>query len=160
SDLESLASIALDRAKKLGCSYADIRINRYRNRSVSLRTSPDRSAGMMSGKVNHVPGVVENEVFGFGVRVLHSGAWGFAASPMVTKDEVARITTQAAGIARANAALRQKPVELAPVPSYRDTYVTPHTKDPFGVSVQEQLGYLQRVNDAAKKVKGVTSVNS
>src|SRR5262249_42273126 len=150
----------LDRAKKLGCSYADIRINRYRNRTVSLRTSPDRSAGMMSGKVNHVPGVIESETFGFGVRVLHSGAWGFAASPVVAKAEIARVTAQAAAIARANAALRQRPVELAPVPAYHDTYVTPHTKDPFEVPVQDQLAFLQQVHEAAKKVKGVTSVNS
>src|SRR5215813_5656602 len=160
SDLEALANVALDKARKLGCSYADIRINRYRNRSVALRTSPDRSAGMMSGKVNSVPAVVETESFGFGVRVLHSGAWGFAASPTVDKDTIARVTTQAAGIARANAALRQRPVELAAVPAYRDRYETQHTKDPFAVSVQDQIGFLQSVNDAVKKVKGIVNVNS
>lgn len=100
SELETLANVALDKARKLGCSYADIRINRYRNRSVSLRTSPDRSAGTAGGKVNHVPGVVENETYGFGVRVLHSGMWGFAASPLVSKDSIARVAAQAVGIAR------------------------------------------------------------
>lgn len=160
TELEALANTALDKARKLGCSYADIRINRYRNRSVSLRTSPDRSAGMMSGKVNHVPGVVENETYGFGVRVLHSGTWGFAASPVVNKDNVARVTAQAAGIARANAALRQRAVELAPVPAYRDTYSTPYEKNPFDIPIQDQLAFLQSVNDGAKKVRGVVSVNS
>ena len=51
AELKPLADVALNQAKKLGCSYADIRINRYRNQTVSLRTSPDRGAGMMSGKV-------------------------------------------------------------------------------------------------------------
>ena len=99
-ELKTLADVALNQAKKLGCSYADIRINRYRNQFVSLSTRPDRGAGMMSGKVNTVPAVIESESFGFGVRVLHSGTWGFAASPRVTKDEIARVTAEAVGIAK------------------------------------------------------------
>jgi TldD protein len=158
--LESLGAIALDRAKKLGCSYADIRINRYRNRNLGLRTSPDRSAGAGSGKVNHVPAVIESESFGFGVRVLHSGTWGFAASPVVAKDEIARVTAQAVAIARANSVLTKRPVQLAPVPAYKDKYVTPHEKDPFGVPVHDQLALLQEVNETAKRVPGVVSVNS
>ncbi len=160
AELKALADVALNQARTLGCSYADIRINRYRNRSVSLRTSPDRSAGMMGGKVNHVPGVVESESFGFGVRVLHSGTWGFAASPSVKRDEIARVTGRAVAIARANSALRQRPVELAPVPAYQDRYVTPHRKDPFDIPIKDQLAYLQAVNDAAKQVAGVINVNS
>ncbi len=80
AELQNLAAVALERAKAAGCTYADIRINRYRSRNVGLRSSPDRSAGMMSGKMNHVPAVIESERFGFGVRVLHSGTWGFAAT--------------------------------------------------------------------------------
>ena len=158
--LRALADAALDRARKLGCSYADIRINRYRNQTVGLRTSPDRAAGTASGKVNHVPSVIETESFGFGVRVLHSGTWGFAASPRVEKDEIARVTQDAVTIARANAALRQRPVTLAPVPSYQDRYATPLEKNPFDVPIQEKLALLQAVNDSAKKVQGVMNVNS
>ena len=160
AELKALADVALNRARKLGCSYADIRINRYRNQQTAIRTSPDRSAGMMSGKVNHVPSVIESETFGFGVRVIHSGTWGFAASPRVDKDEIARVTAQAAEIAKANSALRRKPVQLAPVEAYQDRYQTPFQKNPFDVPIGDKLGYLQQVNDAAKKVQGVTSVNS
>jgi TldD protein len=160
AELKTLAGVALNQAKKLGCSYADIRINRYRNQTVLLRTSPDRGAGMMSGKVNHVPGAVETESFGFGVRVLHSGTWGFAASPRVTKDEIARVTGEAAGIARANSALQKRPVQLAPVPPYQDRYVTPFEKNPFDVPVQDKLALLQSVHEAARKTPGVMSVNS
>jgi TldD protein len=159
-ELESLAAVALARAKQLGCSYADIRINRYHNRSVSLRSSPDRAGGMVGGRVLHVPGVFEVGSFGFGVRVIHSGVWGFAASPRVDKDEIARVTADAVSIARANAAIKQAPVVLAPVPAYKDKYVTPHEKDPFATSIQDQVGFLQAVNDAAKSVPGVFSVNS
>ena len=156
AQLRALADAALDRARKLGCSYADIRINRYRNQTVGLRTSPERG----SGKVNHVPSVVETESFGFGVRVLHSGAWGFAASPRVDKDEIARVTQEATTIARANATLRRRPVELAPVPAYQDRYATPFEKNPFDVPIQDKLALLQSVNAAAKGVPGVQTVNS
>jgi TldD protein len=160
SELQTLADVALNRAKKLGCSYADIRINRYRNQTVSLRTSPDRAAGMVSGKVHHVPAVLESETYGFGVRVLHSGTWGFAASPRVDKEEIGRVTGQAVAIAKANSALRKKPITLAPVPAYRDRYTTPLEKNPFDVPIGDKLAYLQQANEAAKKVQGVMSVNS
>jgi TldD protein len=156
TDLEDLADVALERARALGASYADIRINRYRNRSVSLRTSPERG----SERVHHVPGVIETGSLGFGVRVIHSGSWGFAAAPQVTKDAIARATADAVAIARANAAIQRKPVQLAPVPAYKDRYVTPHTRDPFEVSIQDQIALLQGVHDAAGKVKGMRSMNS
>jgi TldD protein len=159
ADLRGLADVALARARQLGCSYADIRINRYRNQTVSLRTSPDRGAGS-TGKVNHVPSISETGSYGFGVRVLHSGTWGFAASPRVDKDEIARVTATAVGIARANAALTRRPVQLAPVAAAEGRYVTPFEKDPFEVPVQDKLALLQGAHEAAKKVRGVVTVNS
>ena len=41
-----------------------------------------------------------NQSFGFGVRVLVKGAWGFAASGKVTPEEVRRITQQAVEVAQ------------------------------------------------------------
>src|SRR5204863_9538317 len=78
----ALADAALSTAKKLGASYADIRINRYRNQNVSTR---EREVLNVSSAQN----------FGFGVRVLINGTWGFAASPVMTIDEVVRITKEA-----------------------------------------------------------------
>ncbi len=36
---------------------------------------------------------------GFGVRVIHGGVWGFASSPIVTEDEIRRITRVAIEVA-------------------------------------------------------------
>src|SRR5436190_3314981 len=98
-----LADIAIARAKKLGATYADIRINRYRNESVFTREE-------------RVQNVSRTQSFGFGVRVLLKGAWGFAASHLVTPEAVRRITEQAIEIARANAAFQRRPVEMVPSP--------------------------------------------
>src|SRR5262245_65972573 len=73
--LREMAAFALDQAKKAGASYADIRMNRYRSQVVSLRSQPD----FATGKLNHVPSVSDAKTFGFGIRVLAGGAWGFSA---------------------------------------------------------------------------------
>ena len=43
--------------------------------------------------------VSSSQNFGFGVRVLINGTWGFAGSPIVTLDEVKRVTSEAVAIA-------------------------------------------------------------
>ena len=67
---------------------------------------------------------------GFGVRVIHSGVWGFASSPIVTEDEIRRITRMATEVAKASAIAKKVDVRLAPVPAYTDYWSSPMTKDP------------------------------
>ena len=55
---------------------------------------------------------------GFGVRVVHSGVWGFASSPIVTEDEIRRITRVADEVAKASAIAKKSDLKLAQVPSY------------------------------------------
>jgi TldD protein len=80
-DKHQLADLAIKQAKKAGATYADIRINRYRNESIFAREQ-------------RVQNVSRTRDFGFGVRVLLKGAWGFAASPIVTPESVRRITEE------------------------------------------------------------------
>src|SRR6184192_3374575 len=77
-DKNQLADLAISRAKKLGATYADIRINRYRNESIFTREQ-------------QVQNVSRSQDFGCGVRVLVKGAWGFAASYKVSPESVRRI---------------------------------------------------------------------
>jgi TldD protein len=84
--LKQLAAFALERARAAGASYADIRINRYQQQTVALRSQPD----FASGTLNHVPSVSSSESFGFGLRVLARGTWGFSASQQVTRQAIAR----------------------------------------------------------------------
>src|SRR5215475_12338038 len=108
-DKNGLADIAIREAKKLGASYADIRINRYRLESIFTREQ-------------RVQNVSRTQDFGFGVRVLLKGAWGFAASPVVTPDSVRRITEMAVQIASANARYQRKPIKLVPTPAVTATW--------------------------------------
>ncbi len=154
--LTALAEVALEAAKKAGATYADIRINRYRDQVVGLRTSPD----FATGKLNHVPAVNETETFGFGVRVIASGTWGFAGSRLVTKEEIARVAREAVAVAKANSVLQKMPVKLAPVKAYVDKWTTPHSKNPFDVPIPEKLALLEKANAEVKAVAKVFSANS
>jgi TldD protein len=146
ADLEKLGAVALNESKKYKATYCDVRIVRLRDQRVGIRLSSDRS-----GKTQAVPTVGEDASFAFGVRIIVNGAWGFASSPIVTPEEIARITGEAAIIAKANATIQPRPIELAPVPKYRDRWETPHEKDPFAVPMAEKLEILRRATAEVKK---------
>ena len=137
-DLERLGAVALAEAKKAGATYADIRINRYRQQFSGYRLSPERGGT----KTDEVPFVTDQASFGFGVRVIAGGQWGFAASPQVSVEEIARITREAVVVAKANAVLQASPVQLAPTRKYVDRWTSAFQKDPFGVSVEEKLDLI------------------
>jgi TldD protein len=145
--MKELAEVALNAARSGGASYADIRIARYRDQTIYTREE-------------RVQSVSDSESFGFGVRVLLGGAWGFAASHLVTRDAIAEAARRALDMARANKAALRRPVELAPVPAYSDTWRSPVVKDPFSVPLKEKADLLLAVNAAAMKVPGAKYVNS
>jgi TldD protein len=153
--LAGLAALALERAKAAGASYADIRINRYRSQFVTFRAQAD----MMTGKELEVPSVGDTESFGFGLRVLADGAWGFSASHDVTREAISRAADEALSIARANAPLRRAPVQLAKTRGYHDTYRTRVVTDPFSVPIDQKLDLLRSIAAEARKVPGVFMVN-
>src|SRR5918996_185156 len=126
-ELRDLADAALASAKQAGATYADVRINRYRNQFIFTR---DR----------RVQNIVNTEDYGFGLRVIVDGTWGFASSSMVTKDEIAKVAAQALAIARANRKVNAEPVVLAPVEAYpKAVWNTPVKKNPFEMPLQPKL---------------------
>ena len=153
ADLEKLGAVALNEAKRLKATYCDIRITRYRNQTMAIRLNPERG----TGKTLAVPTVTDAGSFGFGVRVIANGAWGFASSPFVTPAEIVRITGEAVAVATANSVLQTKPVELAPVAAYRTRWVTPHEKDPFVVPLAEKLDLIRAAANEVKKSDRVFS---
>ena len=151
--LEKLGAVALNEAKKLKASYCDIRINRYRDQSVSVRLNPERG----TGKTLEIPNVRDTESFGFGVRVIVDGAWGFASSPLVNPAEIARITREAVTVAKANASIKSQPVVLAPTKAYKARWTSAFERDPFEVPISDKLALLQDVGREIKKEKRVFS---
>jgi TldD protein len=146
-DKAALGNQAVALAKKLGASYADIRINRYLNENIFTREE-------------RVLNVSQSHSFGFGVRVLVKGAWGFSASHIVTPEAVRRVTRQAVEIAKANALFQQKPVTLVEVEKVIAKWKSGFKKDPFEVPTDAKIEFLLKLNQAALKTKGVSFISS
>jgi TldD protein len=138
---------ALAAARGAGASYADARVVRRRVERVATRE-------------DHVVDLDSDESFGIGVRVVANGAWGFAASYVVTEEEAKRVAEQAVAIAKVNAAVMAHPVELAAVEAYTTSWRTALEKDPFDVSLEEKADLLLGVWAEASKVPEVKYVSA
>ena len=127
----------LERAGKCGASYADVRIMRRENEHIWLRT----------GKVEQLS---RDSSFGFGVRVIVDGAWGFACSPNVTLDEADRVAEEAARTARASASTKRQDVRLAEVEPHVGSYSSHFKVDPFDVPLEDKIGMLKDIDAALR----------
>ncbi|MCS6913717.1 MAG: TldD/PmbA family protein [Myxococcota bacterium] len=145
--LAEVTGRALDAARRAGCSYADVRVVRRRSERISARES-------------RIDEIHLREDYGLGVRVLHGGAWGFAATARVLPQEAARVATQAVEVARAGQAALRRPVQLAANPPHVDVWQTPLSKDPFRIPLQDKADLLLAINAEAMKVPGIAFCTS
>ncbi|MBI1824781.1 MAG: TldD/PmbA family protein [Planctomycetes bacterium] len=141
-----LAQIAMDRVRRGGCDYGDIRLIETRTQNVSAR---DR----------RIANVDERLDSGYGIRVLYRGAWGFAASADFTNDEVRRTADLAVEIARASHTLMKEPVRLADEPVHNDSVKTAFQIDPFTISLNEKCNLLTEVSEALHRQNGIIRSN-
>ena len=176
SKFKGLSDVALGEAKKLGCTYADIRFTRNTNNGVNASGGNREFEGFGAfgggGRGGRGGGRGGGGGFGgggaagptgaagFGVRVIHSGVWGFASSPIVTEDEIRRIARIATEVAKASAIAKRQDVRLAPVPAYIEYWATTMAKDPRQVSQDEKQALVQKVVDTVVKTKEVTNVTA
>lgn len=140
--MNDLAQWALDMIASAGAEYGDVRFLRYRRQN--LYTEDERVSNM-----------TDSEDMGFGVRVIVNGAWGFAGSDRLTKEEVERVTRQALEIARASSTAMLRPVRLVPEPARRESFRTLYQVDPFTVPIDQKVGLLLEVNRRLLKHAGI-----
>src|SRR3954452_24753973 len=136
-----LAAAALSRACDFGVSHADFRFERVRYQHLSVRDG-------------RLQGAEDSEDLGFAVRVVHHGAWGFAAGVALTTDEAVKVTEQAVNVALVASAMTRSPVELAPEPVYDDVaWCSAYEVNPFDVPLAEKTALLEswtrRLGEAA-----------
>lgn len=127
-------SIAMESASSLGADYADIRIQHTRREVVYLRNLSLKNTS------NQV-------VYGYGIRVLKDGAWGFAHNNVFSKDAIHNTVKKAMEIARESAKVKYGDgIILAHERGYIDTYRTSVEKDPFDVPLREKVDLMLEVN--------------
>ncbi len=127
--MKALIHHVLDLAKVKKVTYADIRIVHRQTEEISVK----------NGKVDALN---QNEDFGFGVRVLFQGAWGFAASSKINKAEMEKSLDRAWKIARASSRVKEKDVLLAHAAPIVENYRTPASIDPFSISPDRIIDLL------------------
>ncbi len=138
-----LLLLAIDAAISAGADYADGRVIRSRFEAIGTREQTITR--------------VENSVsFGINLRALVGGSWGFSATQELNRDAVAAMARQAVTIARANNDVAPSQAVLAPVEVFDDVeWVTPHSVDPFAVSLDDKAALLLRTNEEALRVNYV-----
>lgn len=140
--MKQTALKALAEVKVSGVDYADCRVVK--------RTSEE-----LICQNGRVAGVESRESYGYGIRLLYKGAWGFASSNDMSSEGIKRTAEKALKIAKASYSVFKAKVILAPVKAVKDKYITPVKIDPFGVSLEDKLAVLLSANREMQKVKTV-----
>ena len=126
---EEFAALALARIRAAGAEYGDIRIQH----SVTEQ---------ILGEDRRIASIRDIEDSGFGIRVLFHGAWGFAASSILSVEEVPRVADLAVDIAKGSASIATEKLRLVEEPVHHDRVVTPVRIDPRTVSLEQKTGLL------------------
>ena len=98
-DRDEVAELVLARIRTGGAEYGDLRIL-------------DSQTQVVRGEDRRIAGIQDSHDSGFGVRVVYHGAWGFAASCVISLEEIPRVADLAEEIAKGSAslAITKKPV--------------------------------------------------
>jgi TldD protein len=132
--LQKLVQRAIEAATAAGATYADVRLVHTRVRLITVNAS-------------------NFEWMTVGVRALVNGFWGFAASPVWSFEEMARLGTAAVAQARAAAMDKTRPMTLAPLPQVANGHWDmPIEIDPFTVPVDEVVDYKSSIQLYAAKL--------
>ncbi|WP_415961913.1 TldD/PmbA family protein [Streptomyces sp. 021-4] len=151
--LRALADAALARARALGATHADFRLERVRSASWRLRDA--RPAGAS-----------DSTDLGYAVRVVHGGAWGFASGVDLTMDAAAKVASQAVAMAKLSAKViaaagSDERVELADEPVHGErTWVSAYDVDPFSVPDEEKAALLAEWSGRLLGADGVAHVDA
>ena len=127
--MQQLANWAMETAKRRGATYSDVRVMDIRHRDISTKNG-------------EVGALAESESLGIGIRVIASGAWGFAGTDRLTREGVEACAAEAVAIAKASALAKRENVALAPELAHVDTWQNPFLKDPFRIPVERQMDLL------------------
>jgi TldD protein len=138
-----LATHCLEVAELRRATYADVRLMHMRQRDLTTK----------NGQIGTL---AQTESIGLGVRVLASGAWGFASTDRLTREGVAACAAKAVSIAKASALAKRRDVVMVDEIAFIDSWQSPFQKDPFEIPLESQLALLLAADAEMRRVKGVT----
>lgn len=140
--MEKLVEEGLTALEAVRADYGEVRAERRTEENVSTKN-------------REVDSLSRRESCGIGIRVLHKGGWGFAATGDTSNAAIARAVQSAFAIAQATARAQRERVELAPEPAHRATFATSYRRDPLAVPLAEKLDLLFGCAERILAVQGV-----
>ncbi|HLG68197.1 MAG TPA: TldD/PmbA family protein [Acidimicrobiales bacterium] len=148
ASLAPVVDAALSESARLGCRHAEVRVERIRSQVVRLR----------DGRVETT---ADDTEYGVGLRVLHAGAFGFAATVAVTADDAAALAEQATAAAATAARATSRHVELADEPSHGQVrWRSPYRVDPATVPLADKVSRLEEWSRRLLEAPGVDHVTA
>src|ERR1700682_2863992 len=105
-------------ASSRGATYADARAVEREHEAVSVK----------DGAVESVTRTADR---GLAFRLIHRGAWGFAATDRTDDSAIRGLVDDAFSRAEAAASVQRRKVTLAPIAAHRGEYRTTLRRDPF-----------------------------
>jgi TldD protein len=146
--LAAVREAALTEAHRLGADDASVRVEEVRSQLVALRDATLETS-------------IDDTEVGVGLRVLHEGSLGFAATAEVSVDAAVQLARDAVATARTVAAARRRPVELATEPSHGEvTWISEYEVDPSSVSLHDKVALLEAWSRELLDAPGVDHVTA
>ncbi|HVX20521.1 MAG TPA: TldD/PmbA family protein [Acidimicrobiales bacterium] len=135
---------ALSEAARLGASHAEVRVERTRSQVVALRDGRLETAA-------------DDTELGVGLRVVHRGSVGFAATVAVDAAAAAGLAAQAVDAARTTSLAGGLPVDPAEEPAHGHVeWTSPHRTDPTAVPLADKVALL---GDWSRRLLGADGVD-
>ena len=145
---QALSSAALETASAGGATVAQFRLAKHDSRGVSLRDGTVENIGSESNVA-------------LSVRVVHSGAWGFAATTEISIEAAIDAAMRAIQIAKLSSQTQSDDVILADEPVHgRKSWILPIEIDAFAKSDSEVIDFLQGWNSKVSTSSIVSHIES
>jgi TldD protein len=145
---EQLSAAALEAASVLGATIAQFRLAKHEMRGVSLRDGEVENIGSESSVA-------------LSVRVVHSGAWGFAGTTELSIQAAVNAAGRAVQLAKLSAKVLADEVVLANEPSHgKQNWALPIEVDAFLKSDGEIIDFLQHWNSKLSNSSIVSHIES
>jgi TldD protein len=146
--LDGVRAAALGEAQRRGATHAEIRVERIRSQMVRLRDGALETAA-------------DDDEIGIGLRVVHGGSIGFAATVAPGPVAAAALAGLAVDAARAAGLARRGPVELSDEPSHgRVQWSSDYRVDPVTVPLADKVDLLEGWSRRLLDVSGVDHVSA
>jgi TldD protein len=146
--LQTASEAALERASELGCSHAELRVERIRSQAVSLRDA-------------EVETTADDIELAMGLRVVHDGVIGFAGTVELHPDAAKELADQATALAKAVSVAATERIELADEPAVgRTEWVSEFEVDPTTIPLSEKIALLEDWSTRLLEAHGVDHVTA